>query len=145
MLKYGIWLMVWLSGAALANNKEGEQVTNLIFIANHNSAIEPDLLDVQAIIRGDQSNWSNGNPIVLVLPGRKAETYERLSLQMFGESGMMMQRRWLKLVFSGRGNPPRYADSEQEIIDLVLNTPDSAAVIRAQYASKLATLIVREI
>lgn len=145
MLKYGIWLMVWLSGAALADNLAAGQSNHLVFIANHDGATEPDLLDVQAIIRGDQTNWSNGNTIVLVLPGRKAETYEHLSLQMFGESGMMMQRRWLKLVFSGRGNPPRYADSEQEIIDLVLSTPDSAALITAQHARKLATLIVREI
>lgn len=145
MLKYSIWLIVLLSGTAWAEKPVSTEAANLVFVANINDTIAADELDVKAIIRGDQGNWSNGDPILLVLPGRKAEIYEQVSRGVFGESGMMMQRRWLKLVFSGRGNPPRYADSEKEIIDFVLNTPGSAAVIRDQHHHNLTQLLVKAI
>ena len=145
MLKYSIWLIVLLSGTAWAEKLTSTEPANLILVANINDTIAPDELDVQAIIRGDQGNWSNGDPILLVLPGREAEIYEQVSRGAFGESGMMMQKRWLKLVFSGRGNPPKYADSEKEMIDFVLNTPGSAAVIRAQHHQDLTQLLVKEI
>jgi len=145
VLKYSIWLIVLLSGTAWAEKLRSTEAANLVFVANINGTITPDELDVKAIIRGDQGNWSNGDPILLVLPGRKAEIYEQVSRGVFGESGMMMQRRWLKLVFSGRGNPPRYADSEKEIIDFVMNTPGSAAVIRAQHHQNLTQLLVKAI
>jgi hypothetical protein len=144
MTKYSIWLIVLLSAVACADKLRGAEAANLVFVANINSAIEPDELDMQAIMRGSQGNWPNGSPIVLVLPGKKAETYEQVSHHIFGETGVMMQRRWLKLVFSGRGNPPRYVDSEKEIVDLVLNTPGAAAVIRAQYHDSLTKLLVRQ-
>ena len=145
MLKYIIWAIVLLSGTAWAEKLTSTEAVNLVFIANTNDTDAPEELDVQAIIRGDQGNWPNGDPILLVLPGREAEIYEQVSRGAFGESGMMMQKRWLKLVFSGRGNPPRYADSEKEMIDFVLNTPGSAAVIRAQHHQNLTQLLIKAI
>jgi hypothetical protein len=145
MFKYNIWMILLLSGTAWAEKQTSTEAANLVFIANINDTSAPDELDVQAIIRGDQGNWPNGDPILLVLPGRKAEIYEQVSRGVFGESGMMMQRRWLKLVFSGRGNPPKYADSEKEMIDFVLNTPGSAAIIKAQHHQNLTQLLVKAI
>jgi hypothetical protein len=141
MLKYSIWVIVLLSGIAWAEEPRSTEAANLIFIANIDETISPDELDVKEIIRGDQKNWPNGDTILLVLPGRKAEFYEQMSREVFGETGMMMQRHWLKLVFSGKGNPPRFADSEKEIIDFVFNTPGSAAVIRFQH--HLTPLLVK--
>jgi hypothetical protein len=145
MLKYTIWVIVFLTGTAWAETQRPARAVNLVFVANINDTIATDELDVKAIIRGDQGNWSNGDPVLLMLPGRKAEIYEQVSQGAFGESGMMMQKRWLKLVFSGRGTPPRYADSEEEIIDYVLNTPGSAAVIRAQHQENFTQLLVKAI
>ena len=145
MLKYCIWVIFLLSDIVWAETPRATKSVNLVFVANINDTIAPDNLDVKAIIRGEQGNWSNGDPILLVLPGREAEIYEQVSHGVFGESGMMMQKRWLKLVFSGRGNPPRYADSEKEMIDFVLNTPGSATVIRAQHHKDYAPLLVKAI
>ena len=71
MLKYSIWLIVLLSGTAWAEKLTSTEPANLILVANINDTIAPDELDVQAIIRGDQGNWSNGDPILLVLPEGK--------------------------------------------------------------------------
>jgi hypothetical protein len=145
VLKYSIWMIVLLSATAWVEKLSSTEAANLVFVANINDTIVPDGLDVKAIIRGDQGNWSNGDPILLVLPGRKAETYEQMSREIFGESGTVMQKRWLKLVFSGRGHPPKYADSEKEIIDFVLNTPGSAAVVRVEHHHNLSQLVVKAI
>ena len=145
MLKYSIWVIFLLSDIAWAETQRSTKAVSLVFVANITDTIAPDDLDVKAIIRGDQGNWSNGDPILLVLPGKEAEIYEQVSLGAFGESGMMMQKRWLKLVFSGRGNPPKYADTEEEMIDFVLNTPGSAAVIRAQHHEDFTRLLVKAI
>ena len=145
MLKYSIWVIVLLSGAVSAEKLPSTEAANLVFVANINDTIAPDELDVKAIIRGDQGNWLNGDPILLVLPGRQAEIYEQVSRGAFGESGRMMQKRWLKLVFSGRANPPKYDDTEKEMIDFVLKTPGSATVITVQHHHDLTQLLVKAI
>ena len=145
MFKFSIWMILLLSSAVWAEKQTSTEAVNLVFVANISDTIAPDELDLKAIIKGDQGNWSNGDSIRLVLPGRDAEIYEHVGRRVFGESGMMMQKRWLKLVFSGRRNPPKYADSEKEMIDFVLNTPGSAAVIRAQVDQNLAQLLVKAI
>jgi hypothetical protein len=81
----------------------------------------------------------------LVLPGRKADIYEQVGYQIFQESGMMMQRHWLKLVFSGRGYPPKYADNELDMIKYVKNMPGSAAVISAENRNAVNELFVKEL
>jgi len=143
MFKNSLCLVLLLSSVIFTDILEGADPADLVFIANISNTIDPAEINAEAILKGQQRNWVNGARIVLVLPGKQAETYEHVSLQIFGETGMMMQRRWLKLVFSGRGNPPKYAASEKEIIDFVLKTPGAAAVIRAQNHDSLGALLVK--
>jgi hypothetical protein len=144
-LKFSVLLTAIMVGVFCSNQLLGVDSPKLVFIANVNNGEKIDQVNVYEIVSGDQSNWPDGNPIKLVLPGRKAKIYEFVSRKIFGEPGMMMQRHWLRLVFSGRGNPPQYADSEQEIIDYVLNTPGSAAVVRVSNSDNLGALFLKEL
>ena len=137
--------LVFMLGLAQMNQLQGDQTPKLLFIANVENEQIIVQFDVGAILTGAQTSWHNGSSIKLVLPGRKAETYEYVGYQIFQESGMMMQRHWLKLVFSGRGNPPKYADNELDMIKYVKNTPGSAAVIGAKNRNVVNELFVKEL
>ena len=138
-------LILFILGLAPMNQLQGDQKSQLLFIANVENKEQIAQVDVEAILTGAQVSWHNGNPIKLVLPGRKADIYEYVGYQIFQESGMMMQRHWLKLVFSGRGNPPKYADNELDMISYVKNTPGSAAVIGAINRNVVSELFVKEL
>jgi hypothetical protein len=127
------------------NQIQGEQIPKLLFIANVENGQQIAEFDVGAILTGAQTSWHNGSSIKLVLPGRKADIYEQVGYQIFQESGMMMQRHWLKLVFSGRGYPPKYADNELDMIKYVKNMPGSAAVISAENRNAVNELFVKEL
>jgi hypothetical protein len=132
-------------GLAQINQLQADQKPQLLFIANVENRQQIAQFNVEAILTGAQTSWHNGSSIKLVLPGRRADIYEDVGHQIFQESGMMMQRHWLKLVFSGRGNPPKYADNELDMIKYVKNTPGSAAVIGAENRNAINELVVIEL
>jgi hypothetical protein len=137
--------LFFVLGLAQMNQIQGEQIPKLLFIANVENGQQIAEFEVGAILTGAQTSWHNGSSIKLVLPGRKADIYEQVGYQIFQESGMMMQRHWLKLVFSGRGYPPKYADNELDMIKYVKNMPGSAAVISAENRNAVNELFVKEL
>lgn len=137
----GIPLLLLL-GLAQVNHIHGNQAPKLLFIANVGSEQQVAQSDVRAILTGAQTSWRNGRSIKVVLPGRKAKIYEQVGHEIFQESGMMMQRHWLKLVFSGRGRAPKYADNDIDTIKYVKNTPGAVAVIGAENRNSVSALLV---
>lgn len=100
-------------------------------VINHPStAIEP--VRLRLIIRGEQRNWQDGLPITVVLPGKRAESYNSVGQTFFSGSGTQMQRYWLQLVFSGRGRTPLFAESDNEVYTLVASIPGAIGVVAAQ-------------
>lgn len=109
----------------------------IYLVINHPiTDIEP--VRLRLIIRGEQRNWQDGLPITVVLPGKRAESYNRVGQTFFSGSGTQMQRHWLQLVFSGRGRSPVYAESDDEVYTLVAGIPGAIGVVATQPPPGLA-------
>lgn len=99
-----------------------------VLVANVAANLLPDSVQVADIVRGVKRSWPNGTITTVVLPGRKHPSFQQMEKSFFASRGGSLQRHWLRLVFSGRGNPPLYAESVEEMCELVRLTRGSCAL-----------------
>lgn len=90
------------------------------------------LKDVRAIFTMQQRFWPNGEQIkVFTLPDSNPiyKDFVKNNLNMFPHQ---LRRGWDRMVFSGTGSAPVSLDSEQEMIDRLVNTPYSIGYLNSR-------------
>lgn len=79
--------------------------------------------EVKRIFLGKSKKFSDGNsavPINLNSSNAVRGTFDDSAL---GKTTNQTKAYWSKLVFSGKGNPPKEVDSEAEVIELISKNP----------------------
>ncbi len=99
-----------------------------VLVANVDPSLLPDSVKVADIVRGGKRSWSDGTILTVVLPGRKHPFFKQTEKDFFVGKGPSLQRHWVRLVFSGRGNPPLYAENPEEMCEMVRVTRGSFAL-----------------
>lgn len=83
---------------------------------------------LRELLTGRQRNWPDGTAVVVVLPGRRHPEFDAVARWLGYQDGASMQRGWLRIVFSGRGNAPVFAESPQAAADIVQRTQGAIGV-----------------
>lgn len=91
-------------------------------IANNTVPIETitesQLLDIYS---GDVKWWDNGSPVIVFDLAEKTDIKSTF-YKYIGKSTARMKSIWLKNMLSGEGEPPKAMDSEEEMLQRVLET-----------------------
>ena len=106
-----------------------KQFEEFVLIGNSTGQKEIIASDVLKIFKGQQSSWSSGNSVIIVLPSSSSVASEKVAKLIFKANSSVMQKYWLGLVFQGRANPPFFFESNEEIIKFVKRTPGSIALL----------------
>lgn len=103
---------------------------DLYVVAAKNGNSSSKSVNVSEIITGKQRKWSDGAPIVVILPSKEAPHFNAVGDHWFNGSGSAMQRHWLRLVFSGRANVPIYAKNDAEVLAILDRTEGAVGVVK---------------
>ena len=114
---------LWATNSSAADELQSRPV----LVGNIKASLLPDSVQVADIVRGDRRNWSDGTILTAVLPSRKHPSFRQMDKSFYTGRGASLQRHWLRLVFSGRGNPPLYADDAEEMCELLRTTRGACA------------------
>lgn len=118
--------------AQSSNKAETASVPNqFVLIGNSTGNNNLNWKQVKNIFRGERSFWQNGSSVVLVLPASNLPVAVDIAKQVYGSDVAGMQKFWLALVFQGRGKPPIFISSEEEIIRFISQNPGAVALISA--------------
>ena len=80
-------------------------------------------LQLRRIFTMRQSRWSDNTPIsIFVLPSQH-DIHQRFSKEHLKIFSYQLNRIWHKLTYSGLGVAPTIVQSEQELVQAVINTP----------------------
>lgn len=79
--------------------------------------------DIKRIFLGKEKKFSNGSSIIPINLASGTPTREAFETNVVGKSASKMKSYWAKLVFSGKGNPPKEVSDAAEAISLVANNP----------------------
>jgi len=74
--------------------------------------------EVRQIFNGQARRVSGVSVEALALPSR-GDAREAFYQQVLGKSAEQMKSYWARMIFTGRGMPPREVSSEQEMVMLV--------------------------
>lgn len=102
------------------------EVAVIVNSANQNTLSES---DISRLFLGKMKSFDSGNsvlPINLKVGDPIRDEFEQKAL---GKSSQQIKAYWSKLVFSGKGKPPKEMDSVADIIAFVSSNPDAIAYI----------------
>ncbi len=96
---------------------------------SNNSEISED--DVKRIFLGKLKTFPDGTSVLPVNLSNSDSIREEFDDKALGKSASQIKAYWSKLVFSGKGNPPKEVDSQKEILQLVKDNPAVIGYVNA--------------
>ncbi|MFZ5570081.1 MAG: substrate-binding domain-containing protein [Thermodesulfobacteriota bacterium] len=122
----------WIPAAFPEENKTGD----VIIIGHQNLPIDSLALnDLKLIYKGEKTLWPDDQPILFVtLPG--GDVHDMFVTTYLRKTPSQYSRYWKKLIFSGRGFPPRALKNEAGVVSYVRKTPGAIGYVSRQ--TKLA-------
>ena len=84
---------------------------------------------VSDIFLGKVSRFPDGNQAIAIDQSEESAARERFYSQFTGKSNAQVKSHWSKIIFTGRGQPPRQALNSLEAKRLVVENPNAIAYI----------------
>ncbi|HEY0592583.1 MAG TPA: phosphate ABC transporter substrate-binding protein [Thermoanaerobaculia bacterium] len=90
--------------------------------------------DLSAIFMRRVRTWPGGTPIVPVDQPPRSAARARFTEAVHGKSVAYVTRYWQRLIFSGRGIPPRELPDDAAVLEFVRSTPGAIGYVDAAAA-----------
>ncbi|HUQ27814.1 MAG TPA: phosphate ABC transporter substrate-binding protein [Usitatibacter sp.] len=84
---------------------------------------------VADIFLGKTSRFPDGTPAVPIDLSEESPERERFYTQYTGKSAAQVKAHWSKIIFTGRGQPPRQAATGREMKKLLAENPNAIGYI----------------
>lgn len=78
-----------------------------VVVAAGSSVPEMSQSEVRSLFLGKSKTFANGAPAVPVYQDESSAVYSEFSDKVLGKSAAQLTQYWARLVFSGKGNPPK--------------------------------------
>jgi ABC-type phosphate transport system substrate-binding protein len=124
-------LVTFILGGILYTNVASAEVAVIVHPSNANN-LSAD--DVKRIFLGKMKKFPNGESVLPVNQDSSSSVKDEFNDKVLGKSASQVKAYWSKLVFSGKGSPPKEASTQDEVIQLV---KDNQSVIGYVDASKV--------
>lgn len=108
---------------------------------SNNATISTD--DIERIFLGKDKSFSDGSSAIPVNLNTSAAVRESFDDKALGKSTNQTKAYWSKLVFSGKGNPPKEVDSEAEMIELVSKNPSVIGYVDASNVTDAVRVVTK--
>jgi len=103
---------------ALAN----AEVAVIVSASNANSALDQDT--ISRVFLGKTSNFPDGSQAIPVDQNEGSASREAFNDKVLGKSSSQLKAYWSRLIFTGKGTPPKESGSDADIKNLVANNPN---------------------
>ena len=103
---------------ALAN----AEVAVIVSASNANSALDQDT--ISRVFLGKTSNFPDGSQAIPVDQNEGSASREAFNDEVLGKSSSQLKAYWSRLIFTGKGTPPKESGSDADIKNLVAKNPN---------------------
>ncbi len=101
-----------------------------VIVNPNNSAVLSDS-DISRLFLGKLKKFSGGDKAVVVNLKFGSATRNEFEQKVLKKSSSQIKAYWSKLVFSGKGKPPKELASDKDILALIASTPNAIAYVDA--------------
>ncbi|MFC4700220.1 phosphate ABC transporter substrate-binding protein [Glaciecola siphonariae] len=124
MIKHILSFASLLLFASIAN-------AELTVIVNKANANQLDEKTIQRIFLGKEKKFADGSESIPVNQSPDSAMRQQFDESILGRSSSQVSAYWSKLVFTGKGIPPKEMMSDAEVIELVASNPSVIAYIES--------------
>lgn len=103
--------------------------TAVIVHTSNNSALSEDI--IADIYLGKAKKFPNGNKVTAITVSEKSDAKTSFNKKVLDKSNSQLKTYWAKLVFTGKGRPPKEHSTDEEVKQLVATNPNMIGVIDA--------------
>jgi hypothetical protein len=128
------------SDGLFLNQTSGDE--GLVMIGNKTGFTGMSWKQARSVFKGERLFWADGTPVTVVLPGNGLSYSTDVASKVYGTNPSGMQKYWLSLVFQGRGKPPVFFNSEEEIILYISQNKGAVAFVTAASKSRCNDFII---
>lgn len=116
ILKSLILTSVFVAGLASA------EVAVIVSASNGNTSLDQDT--IARVFLGKSKNFPDGSQAVPVDQNSGSATREAFSSTVLGKSSSQLKAYWSRLIFTGKGTPPKESGDDAAVKDLVAKNPN---------------------
>jgi ABC-type phosphate transport system substrate-binding protein len=98
-------------------------MAELVVVVHPSNADALDSKLVQRIFLGKEKKFPSGSETVAVNQSADSSLRQSFDQDVLGRSSSQVSAYWSKLVFTGKGVPPKEVSSDAEVIELVSQNP----------------------
>lgn len=104
-----------ISGAAFA------EVAVIVNPANNNTV---DADAIKRIFLGKQTDFPDGSSAVAIDQKEGSQVVNEFNSKILDRSASQLKAYWAKLIFTGKGSPPKKVGSDAEVLKIIASEPD---------------------
>ena len=84
---------------------------------------------IKRIFTGKEKSFSNGNKGIPISQGAGSAVTGEFNKKVIKKSSAQLKAYWSKLIFTGKGTPPKEASNDAEVIKMVAANPDTIGFV----------------
>lgn len=100
-------------------------------IVNASNAAQLTDKDIARVFLGKEKNFANGQSVNVVYGKSGSASRGEFEQKVLHKSSSQIKAYWSKLIFTGKGTPPKELGSEQEVLSFVASTPNAIGYLDA--------------
>ncbi len=124
-----------ITALAVALTFSASSMAGVSVIVNKANTADIKVEDVKRIFLGKASQFSNGQEAVPINLDMSVSSRNEFDSSVLGRNSSQVTSYWSKLVFTGKGTPPKEVSSETDVLELVKNNQNIIAYIDSDKVS----------
>lgn len=114
-----------------------------VVIVNPLNDSKLDKTAIQKIFLGKTKYFSNGDKVVAVSPAEKGATKQSFNEVVLDKSSSQLNAYWSKIIFTGKGRPPKEYASDEEVKQQVASNGNTIGIIDAKSVDNTVKVVLR--
>lgn len=122
-------LLKFALSAALSLGLACTAIAEVVVIVHPSNPAALDSKSVKRIYLGKSNSFPSGNEAIPINQSADSQTRQSFDSDVLGRSTSQISAYWSKLVFTGKGIPPKEVADDNAVISLVANNKDAIGYI----------------
>ena len=116
---------------------------DVVVIGNKSNSNSVDKAFVVKVYTGVVKNWPDGGPVFAIDQGVDTPIRADFYSSIVGKSSANMKAVWAQNIFSGRGLPPKFVDSDADVKKIVSTNKNAIGYIKASNVDDTIKVLVK--
>jgi ABC-type phosphate transport system substrate-binding protein len=130
-----------LTGIAVGCSISLFSLADIVVVVHPSNNAELDIKSVQRIFLGKEKKFSNGKEALPVNQVPSSAARSTFDTDTLGRSSTQIAAYWSKLVFTGKGIPPKELDNNEAVLAIVADNPNAIGYLDSASVSGAVKVI----